>query len=189
MVYKNKERKINRLQIKRFVFTILLIVYCIGLAAGCAYAVKNSGQPDISNYFTSLSGGEKGALFRYTISSLCRDAVCICAVTVLKYSGILKGFCIGVPFVFSARNACVYTVALLKKQTSIFSLVFFYILRDSAVTFLVLALCYVTCTDIVQNRLNVKKDLRTLAAYLAGLFFVYIIDFAVKSVILPLQYR
>ena len=192
MVYKNRKKKINRFQARKMIFACLLLIYCAGLTAGCTYAVKsdfNIGNMLTEPLYENYRIMDKAQVFDYCISFFMRDIICICSVTVLKYSGILKGFSIGVPFIFSVQNAGIYTMLLHSGQANMFQLIFFYILKDSAITFLLLMLCYVTASDIVQNRYDNRKDIKVLSVYCLGVLFIYVIDFAVKILIFPLQSR
>lgn len=192
MVYKNRKKKINRFQTRKMIFACILLIYCAGLAAGCTYAAKNNfniGSMLSGSLYKSYRIMDKSQVFDYCASFFVRDILCICSVTVFKYSGILKGFSIGVPFIFSVQNAGIYTMLLHRRQTGIFQLIFIYILKDSAITFLLLMLCYVTVNEIIQNRYNAQRDVKVLSVYCLGVLFIYIIDFAVKILIFPLQSR
>ena len=185
MVYKNKDLKKIKYNYKKLIFSVLLIIYLIGLCTGCCFALKNADNFSFVQKVTFTEKMIKSG--NNSIFSLCRDILLITAVIVLKYSGILKGLCAVVPFIMSVQNSSLYTVRLCSEKTGFFSLLFNVILKDTAVSFLILIYCYITVNDIISGRQSPKNDMKKRIIYITGIILIYIIDFAIKGFILPLQ--
>lgn len=183
MVNKNISQLYEKINYDKVVFSLLLLVYATGLCSGCAFALKNGDNMlFVSNVtFTSRLGKiETDAILSYTLRYFARDLACFAAVLILKYSGVLKGMCLCVPFIASLQNASIYCVLLSQKEISIFNLIFYYILRDTAVAFLLLSYCYIIINDIIKKRQNIKADFKKSSIYIGGILFIYMIDYGIK---------
>lgn len=190
MVYKNKDLKKDKLYYRKLIFSVLLIIYFAGLCAGCAFALKNTDNFDFVKKVTfieNLANVEKSSVLAHSVRFLLRDIILIISVIIFKYSGILKGLCLCVPFIMAVQNSCLYTVLMYQVKTGIFNLIFHYILKDTAVSFVVIIYTFIIINELLRGRERPQKDIRRTFVYIRGIFIIYVIDFAVKSFIFPFR--
>lgn len=190
MVYKNKDIKIDKLYCRKLIFSVILLVYFSGLCAGCSFALKNARNFDFVQKVTfvqNLSEIENMAVSACSARFLARDIIFILLILTFKYSGVLKGLCLCIPFIMAVQNTCIYTIFIYKVKVSVFNLIFNYILKDTAVSFMIILYLYVIVTDIVYGRTNIKKDMKKTLIYSTGIILIYIIDTVIKMVIHPFR--
>lgn len=182
MIYNNNEIIKNKLYMSKLVFSLILILYFAGLCSGCAFTLKNAENIDFAAKITlsqNIINMENSAIFVRYIKSAARDISFILIMLTLKYSGVLKGMCLCVPFITALQNGCIYVVNYIKGK-SLKSLIFEYIIKDTAISFLIILFCYVIISEIISGRKNIKKDRQKTSVYIIGILRVYIIDYVIK---------
>jgi len=186
MVRKNNRSATDKRQLKKILFCVLIIIYTAGLCAGCLYACKN-GQKSILFSDTFLEGYEtktaKNMLLACSVRFLIKDIIMLLSIFVLKYSGVLKGLCAAVPFVFSLQEGYVY-ICLHNLNLKLFDLLLFFTVKDTAVSFILIIFCFVIIYDIICQKENPKKDFQKLMIYISGILCVYIVDITVKKMLI-----
>lgn len=188
MVYKNNHIKSKKRQYKKFVFYVLLIIYFTGMCAGCTFAFKNGNNMDFVSKVTFTANSDlfnKSAILSQSVRFLIRDLICVAIIFVLKNAGILKGLCRCVPFIVAVQNSCIYTILIYKNKINIFNIIFFYLVKDSAVVFLIMIYCFISVMDIISDKNDIKMDIKKAGIYISGILFIYVIDYAVKTLIYP----
>ncbi|MEG1862794.1 MAG: hypothetical protein RR198_04215 [Oscillospiraceae bacterium] len=189
MVSKSITEKADKMQYAKAIFLVLLLIYSIGLCSGCAFAFKNS---DNLSFVEKVSGtaalvqNEKSSLLNLTLRFALRDLAAILIVLLLKYSGILRGASICVPFVIALQNSCIYLSCLMSKSLNILELLYFYVIKDTAIAFLILAYCYIIALDLIFKKQLIKQDIRKTAIYLCGICMVYMVDYGIKTLFMLL---
>ena len=188
MLYKKAAKKPDKIYIRNLIFIVLLGIYIGGLCAGCAFALKNEQNLSFvqkitfTSGFSALSQGINPAI---DYSAIFRDTICILMLLLLKYSGILKGFTLTIPFIMAIQNGSIYTSLLNNSQISMLIITLTNVLRDSAVIFLVLIFSSIIVRDIIDEKENYKKDIRLSLVYGLSVVFIYMIDYSVKLFIYP----
>ena len=190
MVNKNRTNSKYKLQNKKLILYLLLLIYLIGMVTGCVFTFKNKDNIEfikqISLTEKLLANGES-AISVNTAKIFIRDAILLVSILIFKYSGILKSCCICVPFILSLQNSCLYSVMINTGEISIFNLLFNYIAKDTAVSLLILMYCFIVTNEIVHKRNNPQKDIKKLSIYFSGLSVIYILNILIKIITLPLQ--
>lgn len=183
MVYKNSSNKIllNR---NKIIVVFLILIYISGIFSGCAFAFKNAENLifvqkvlDIEKIIKSLNSGNLTSLLKYIF----RDFALLCAIIILKYSGVLKGIVISIPFAYAVQNTCIYICAIFNKTTTFFNLIFSYLLKDIAVGMIIIVYTYSIIIEILNDRYNLKKDSIRLIIHTVAVTFIYVVDFSVKA--------
>ena len=167
----------------KYIFYSLCIIYISGVIAGSAFAAKNSWNIAFIEKVTFTENFNESDnladLSRYTMF-LCRDIACILSIILLKYSGIMKGICICVPFFQAVQNSSIFITDYINNK-SLFNLITSYSVRNTASAFITLMFCAITIKDIFNNREDSTADLKYTIIYVAGIMSVYIIDYTIKS--------
>lgn len=167
----------------KHIFYILCILYIAGLLAGCSFTVRNSRNTAFVQKVTFTANliktANPGDLSRYRLF-LWRDIACIISVLLLKYSGIMKGLCICVPFFRAVQNSSIATADFLNK-IGVLRIISGYVLRNTATAFILLIFCTLTVKDIISEREDQGKDIKKTIIFCVGIAIVYLIDFTVKS--------
>lgn len=187
MLYKKPVKKSDKIYRKNVIFIILLAIYTCGLCAGCAFALKNSENFEFVHRVT-LTHNFNAALRVYTgldLSFLVRDLLRIIFLVLLKYSGILKGFTVSVPFAMALQNACIYISLLCSGVKNNIILFMTTALKNSSIIFLILIFCGIIVTDIIDERENHRKDIKTATVYSISISLIYVIDYFVRIFIYP----
>ena len=190
MVYKNKDSKRNKYYYKKLIFSLLLIIYITGLCTGCLFALKNTDNLHFVQkvmFIEKYINNENMLFSGQYITFLSRDLLCLIIITLLKYCGLMKGLCAIVPFVMSAQNAGLYVILMYKNKISFFKIIFEVMLKDTAVSFIIILYCYIIIQEIRICKENHKKDIKMMLVYISVIISVYVIDMVVKSFILPLH--
>ena len=168
------------------IFNIILLLYIAGLCAGCSFACKNATNFDFVKQVTftdrMITSAENGILYGNT-SLLLRDLIIFATIFILKYSGILKGLAICVPFIFTIQNGSIYYVLLYQYKTSFYQLLFYYVLKDVAIGLMLVLFVYITVKDIFNNREDTTKDFTRLFVYYICILTIYAIDYLIKSIV------
>lgn len=186
MIYKNIDLKKYKYQGKKLIFSIILIIYIAGICTGSLFAFKNSHNLAFIQKVTfaeNITKVENTAFLARSVKFFIRDIMLICLILIFKYSGILKGMCITVPFVFGVQNSCIYSTIFSLNQLSAFNILFNYIIRDTAVILIVLVYLLAVITEIIVSKENVKKDIKNLIIFIFAVLCIYIIDLTIKSFI------
>ena len=188
MIYKNNDIKNNRIQYQKLIFSLVLIIYFAGICTGCTFAFKNSQNLTFVQKVTvieNITKLEKTAFLALSVRYFVRDCLMFCMVLVFKYSGILKGMCLTIPFVTAVQNSCIYATVIYENKIGIFNLFFHYILKDTSVIFILLIYTYIIINEIVSNKDYPRSDVKKLVVYLIAISFIYIIDITVKTMLYP----
>lgn len=178
MINKNIDGKTFKRQYKKPIFSILVLIYSAGLAAGCAYALKNSQNMEFIVGVVEIEKLEQmanTAVLGRCAKFMLRDLAFATAMLIFKYSGVLKGLCLTVPFVLRVQNSAVY-ISGRGRGIGLFELLAVFLLKDAAISFLMLTYCYIILNDIMSDRQNIKKDFKKLIVYYAGIIAVYLIN-------------
>jgi len=186
MIYKNIDLKKYKYQSKKLIFSIILIIYIAGICTGSLFAFKNSQNLTFIQKVTFVENTakvENTAFLAQSVKLCIRDIMLICLILIFKYSGILKGMCITIPFIFGVQNSCIYSTIISLKQPSAFNILFNYIIRDTAVILIVLLYLLVVIYEIITSKENVKKDIKYLIIFIFATLCIYIIDLTIKSFI------
>ena len=189
MIYKNKDSK-NKYLNKNYIFAAVVFIYFIGLIAGCSFVFKNGDNLTFVKKVTlieNIINGEAKPILALSTTYMTRSLICIITVLILKYSGILKGMCICIPFILAVQNSAIYSILLYENRLSLFQILYTFILKDSAVVFIVLIYCGIIINEIVTYKENVKSDIKKLLIYLTAVCIINLIDYTVKAMIFSLQ--
>ncbi len=188
MVNKNINNSKSKLQNKKLILYILLLIYLLGMVSGCVFTFKNKDNIEfikqISLTEKLLANGET-SLYLHTTKIFIRDLILLLSILIFKYSGILKCFCICIPFVLSLQNSCLYAVMINTGEISIFNLLFNYIAKDTAVSLLILMYCFIITNEIIHKRSNPQKDIKKFSIYFSGLSVIYILNIIIKIITSP----
>ena len=188
MINKSKEFKKNSFNHNRLIFNIILVVYILGLFVGCAFATQNADNLDFVKQITLTQNiilRPEKRILTANKGYLQRDLAILTIVLLLKYSGVLKGVSVCIPFILAVQNSCVYSTLFSEKAVSVFELLFQYILKDTAVTIIMILYVHTTIKEILARREEVPRDLRKLCAYYLGVLCIYIIDYVIKFAVFP----
>ncbi len=170
----------------KFIFYIICILYFAGLLTGCTFAIKNSRNMAFVEKVTFtgnfIENANSGDLNRYRLFYI-RDIACVVSILLLKYSGILKGICVCIPFFQAVQNSSIATADFIN-DAGIINIISGYLLRNTATAFIVIIFCTTVVKDILNNRAEPGKDIEKTAVYSAGITLVFILDFAVKNMFL-----
>ena len=111
-------------------------------------------EADYKNYLENTKS------LSYHIGCLIKNLLFLLSVYILKYSGVLKGLCLSIPFVMGLQNSCVYCYLISNKKTAIITILKTVLLRDVAVCMVIyLAIMLVIC-DILYDRYAVATDMK-----------------------------
>ena len=111
-------------------------------------------EADYKNYLNNTKS------LSYHIGCLIKNLLFLLSVYILKYSGVLKGLCLSIPFVMGLQNSCVYCYLISNKKTAIITILKTVLLRDVAVCMVIyLAIMLVIC-DILYDRYAVATDMK-----------------------------
>lgn len=185
MIYKNKDSK-NKYLNKNYIFAAVIFIYFIGLIAGCSFVFKNGDNLTFVKKVTlieNIINGETKPISALSTTYVTRSLICIITVLILKYSGILKGMCICIPFILAVQNSAMYSILLYENRFSLFQILYTFMLKDSAVVFIVLIYCGIIINEIVTYKENVKSDIKKLLLYLTAVCIINLIDYTVKAMI------
>ena len=183
MVYKNTGNKKFKIKYKSILFILTVFIYVTGVCTGCSFAFKNSRNIALVRKVTvveELVNIENKGIFADCMQYSLRDLIMLCRVLVFKYSGVLKGLCLAVPFVVAVQNACIYAGNIYQDKLSVFNLFFDFILKDTAIVMILLIYTCLTANEILSDKYNPKKDIINFSVYLCATVIVYIIDITVK---------
>ena len=180
----NNNLKISKNKLEKMLFASLILIYRSGICCGSIFALKSQDNLDfISNIIFNVNDNKiqnTGFLGLYS-KNITRDIIYLLCILIMKYAGILKGLCICIPFIMSIQNAVIYMIKYLE-EGSVFALIRF-ILKDTAVSFMVLLFCYVVVTDIIYEKYEVKKDIKKLTVYISGIIIIYIIEYTIRIIL------
>lgn len=186
MVYKNNEIKNLKIQYRKLIFSLVLLIYFIGLCAGCSFAFKNSRNLAFVQKVTvieNIANTENTALFALSGRYLARDLIMLSMILVFKYAGILKGLCVTVPFIMAVQNSCIYISKIYLENLSFFNLFFYFFIKDTAVIFIILVYNYTVVNEIINHKSFVKSDIKKLMIYSVAIILIYIIDTVIKTML------
>ncbi len=184
MINKNYEAKTNKNTNLKLIFYILMIIYFAGLCSGSLFSLKNARNLSYVSTITGIENmlkNQESGFFAPYIRIYFRDILFLVSVLVFKYSGILRGMGMCIPFVTAFQNSCIYT-CVFTTGTSVLNIIIRYIIKDTAVCFLTIIFCYIIFRDIVGGRYTVKKDVKKLLVYIMGISVIYIADIIIKII-------
>lgn len=185
MIRKPAKNKHIRYNYKNIIFFIIIIVYFLGLSAGCYMTIKNALNLDFVKSVTGVTDSSITAYngdFRRFKTFLIRDIIFFLIALLIKYSGILRGLCICLPFVISLQNGAIISNDYVS-GLGLFSLTCDYILRNTAASFIFLIYCSILIYDILRDREDKKRDKRTVFIYILSVITIYRIDFLIKNIL------
>ena len=163
MLKKLNDAKMNKYNLRKIIFLILLVLYAVGIGAGCLYAFKNTDNMKFISYIVEADYNNNlnnTKSLSYHIGCLIKNLLFLLSVYILKYSGVLKGLCLSIPFVMGLQNSCVYCYLISNKKTAIITILKTVLLRDVAVCMVIyLAIMLVIC-DILYDRYAVATDMK-----------------------------
>lgn len=186
MIYKSKEFKRNNFN--KLIFNSVIFLYFLGLCVGCMFAVKNTDNWDYVKRITDiekLTFKSNTPFFKVYRQQILHSISFIALALIFKYSGILKSMTVVIPFVLAIQNSCVYTVLLVDGEFSIYRLLFEHTLKNTAISFVIILYVYIMIKEILSGREHIKKDIKKLLIYCTTIFFVYLIDYLIKTIIYP----
>ncbi|MBR5805949.1 MAG: hypothetical protein IKY30_04150 [Oscillospiraceae bacterium] len=181
MIYKKTKNK--KLKHKDILLILLIIIYIAGVFIGCDFAFKNSRNMAFIQKVTCVDLILKSAAeskFAVYVQYLKRDLLAVCSILILKYSGVLKGLSISVPFIIAVQNSCIYAGNLCRNNFSFSKLFLDFIIKDTSVVMIILLYTMTITTEILNNKYNPRKEIINLSLYASTIAMVYIIDFTVK---------
>lgn len=186
MIYKKNKFRIYGIQYKKLIFFTVIIVYFIGICSGSYFAFKNTGNllfvqkvTVIQNLLQVEKTGNLGPSVRYLI----RDVLLTASILLFKYSGVLKGVCVIIPFILAVQNSCIYASIICNNNISLFKLITNYIMKDTTISLLIILITTQTIIEIIANRYDIKADIKKIAWYYLSVIFVYVINFSVNYMI------
>ena len=186
MIYKSKEFK--RSSFNKFIFNLIIFLYFLGLCAGSIFAVKNADNWDFIKRVTNIENltfQSKIPFFKLYKQYILNNISFVALVLIFKYSGILKSMAAVIPFILAIQNSCVYIILLADSQLSIYALLFEHILKNTAVSFIIVLYVYTIIKEILSGREDVKKDIKKLLIYWITILGIYLIDYLIKAIIYP----
>lgn len=185
MIYKRNEFKINKVLCKKIVCSIIFALYIIGLCAGSAFALKNADNFAFIEKVTftvahteSLISANSAGIIQYFI----RDILLIISGWILINSGILKCLILCIPFVLAVQNSCIYLNLIYNKNLSLFNLATYYLVKDTAISLIIITYVSVLFTDLIYNKGNFNK-ISNIIIYIVFIILIYIIYFIIKVII------
>ena len=186
MIYKKNKFGIYGIQYKKLIFFTVIIVYFIGICSGSYFAFKNTGNllfvqkvTVIQNLLQVEKTGDLGLSVRYFI----RDVLLIASILLFKYSGALKGVCVVIPFILAVQNSCIYASTICNNNISLFKLVTDYIIKDTAISILLIILTTQTIIEIIANKYDIRTDMKKIIWYYLAVISIYFINFSVNYMI------
>ncbi len=187
MIYKKNKFKIYEVQYQKLILCAVIAIYLIGLFAGAYFTVKNGSNLSFVQKVTvteNLLNVEKTGDFGLIAKYLFRDIMLMSSILLLKYSGALKGMCISIPFIFAVQNSCIYVSIIRNNRISLYNLILCYITKDTAISMLIIIYTSLIIKEIISNKSDLKKDLKTLICYNSALFIIYIINISIINMFL-----
>lgn len=163
MLKKLNDAKINKYSLRKIFFLVVLVLYAVGIGAGCLYAFKDADNMKFISYIVGTDyennlGNDKS--FSFYIGCVIKNLLFLLFIYILKYSGVLKGLCLSVPFVMGLQNSCVYCYLIFDKKINIITVLKTMLLKDVAVCMVVsLAVMLVAC-DIFYDKYAVTNDVK-----------------------------
>ena len=188
MIYKSKESKRYNLNQNKMIFNIIFLLYIAGLCAGCSFACKNAANFDFVKQVTfteKMISISENSILPANTSLLLRDLIIFATVLIFKYAGLLKGLALCAPFISAIQNGSIYYVLLCQHKTTIYQLLFYYVLKDVAISLMLVLFVYITVKDIFNNREDATKDFKRLFVYYICILVIYATDYLIKSIIYP----
>ena len=186
MIYKKNKFGIYGIQYKKLIFFTVIIVYFIGICSGSYFAFKNTGNllfvqkvTVIQNLLQVEKTGDLGLSVRYFI----RDVLLIASILLFKYSGALKGVCVVIPFILAVQNSCIYASTICNNNISLFKLITDYIIKDTAISILLIILTTQTIIEIIANKYDIRTDMKKIIWYYLAVISIYFINFSVNYMI------
>ena len=185
MIYKKNKFRIYGIQYKKLIFFTVIIVYFIGICSGSYFAFKNTDNllfvqkvTVIQNLLQVEKTGDLGLSVRYFI----RDVLLIASILLFKYSGALKGVCVVIPFILAVQNSCIYA-SIICNNISLFKLITDYIIKDTAISILLIILTTQTIIEIIANKYDIRTDMKKIIWYYLAVISIYFINFSVNYMI------
>ena len=186
MIYKKNKFRIYGIQYKKLIFFTVIIVYFIGICSGSYFAFKNTGNllfvqkvTVIQNLLQVEKTGDLGLSVRYFI----RDVLLIASILLFKYSGALKGVCVVIPFILAVQNSCIYASTICNNNISLFKLITDYIIKDTAISILLIILTTQTIIEIIVIKYDIRTDMIKIIWYYLAVISIYFINFSVNYMI------
>ena len=184
MIYKSKESKQHNLTQNKIILNIIFLLYIAGLCAGCSFACKNSANFDFVKQVIFITNTGNSILL-VNKSLLLRDLIMFAIVLILKYAGILKGLVVCAPFIVAIQNSSIYCILLCQYETTIYQLLFYYVLKDVTISLILILYVYIIIKDIFSNREDTAKDFKRLSVYCISILIIYVVDYFIKLSIYP----
>lgn len=185
MIYKKNKFRIYGIQYKKLIFFTVIIVYFVGICSGSYFAFKNTGNllfvqkvTVIQNLLQVEKTGDLGLSVQYFI----RDVLLIASILLFKYSGALKGVCVVIPFILAVQNSCIYA-SVICNNISLFKLIADYIIKDTAISILLIILTTQTIIEIIANKYDIRTDMKKIIWYYLAVISIYFINFSVNYMI------
>jgi hypothetical protein len=122
--------------------------------------------------------GNLGPSVRYLI----RDVLLTASILLFKYSGVLKGVCVVIPFILAVQNSCIYA-SIICNNISLFKLITNYIMKDTTISLLIILITTQTIIEIIANKYDIRTDMKKIIWYYLSVIFVYVINFSVNYMI------
>lgn len=187
MVSKNFHKKESKYIQRKFILYIILFIYILGIAIGCIFSFKNDTNLNFVKEITFTDNFLNNKnIFVYMFKLFLRDVFILTFALIFKYAGILKSLCICIPFILSIQNACIYSVLILENKISILNLLFTYLIKDTTISLLLLYYCYILMNEILEKKINPKKDIKRFSIFFLGIVFIYFFAIILEIIVHPL---
>lgn len=169
MVKNVKKNKKSYANAEIHTLILLLSAYLLGVCIGCFYVYSNK-----SNAIFSLN---------VINSYAAKNILYFVAALILKYSGILSGIICILPVFIGIQNSIYYCSYILNSTDKIIYTTILTVIKDSALTFLLILYIIVIVSQILNQKYVLKKDLKYFAVYFSGANIIILLEYLLKTFI------
>ena len=162
MINKSSEQKNKSVLKNKYIIALLIAFYLTGIYFGCYYIFSK----DITHFLNFLD-----------INSI-NSAVYIILALLLKYSGIMSVLLYILPFFSGLQNSVLYCQNIINGNSNIGI-----VIKDTAVTMLLIIYITIIIMQIINKKYNIKKDVKYFSVYFCGVIIIQIISQFINSVI------
>ena len=148
----NKKGRIKKFKLENYIEILLISGYIFGIIVGCSYIL--SSDYSYNNIFTNNK-------YLYSI-------IYFVITIILKYSGILSGAVFTLPVVLGIQNSAYYCSLILNYKYKFIYNGILIIIKDTAISILLILYITIIIYQIINKRYNVKKDIRLFFMYFSG---------------------
>ncbi len=178
---RSKIKRINKN--KDYIFIFVCSLYFLGMILGC---ILFFASDENSNFLIVIFKNIVLNAFNNNISlfsfflNLVNDFLFFILIITLKYSGVLKILNSCIPLIFAIKNAAIYSAAIIL-DIDILNILIVYIIKDTAIAFLLIIYTANILKEIINQKNNFKADIKIFSAFCAAIFFIHIIDVSLKQ--------